>query len=78
MKETLEILSKWGVTGGCVIALFWFNGRLNNVETKLYDCWEERIERNDLRKDNPPYVLPERAVAILPNEIKIKRDESKV
>jgi len=75
MKETLEILSKWGVTGGCVIALFWFNTRLNNVETKLYDCWEQRIQRFDMRRDNPPYIEPNQVVGILPNEIKIKRVE---
>tara|TARA_R110000772_G_scaffold268028_1_gene393900 strand:- start:150 stop:359 length:210 start_codon:yes stop_codon:yes gene_type:complete len=68
MEKTLEIIKKWGVTGCLVVALFWMNGRLNGLETKLYDCYEKRV----LKAYVDSFVDSE-LIAVKPKELKIKK-----
>jgi hypothetical protein len=42
---TLENIEKYGVNALMFIAIIWMNNRLNEVERRLYDCMEKRIER---------------------------------
>ena len=76
MGETLAIINKWGVTAVMAIAIVWFNARLNSVEDKLYDCYEKRLVSKNIKTGYNYEVLP-RQVAILPNEIKIEKDDKR-
>jgi hypothetical protein len=76
---TLELIlkgvQKYGVTGVLCIVLFWMNSRLNNVEAKLYNCYEQQIIRQWSRNANNDIEIPNRIFAILPNyKIRIKRE----
>ena len=73
MKETLDIINKYGITAIMAIAIVWFNSRLNDVETKLYDCWEAQIISSRIKTSNYNFNNS-RPVAVLPQEIKIKRE----
>jgi len=42
---TLENIEKYGVNALMFIAIIWLNARLNQVESRLYDCMEKRVER---------------------------------
>lgn len=78
MKEALEVLNKYGISAGMVIALIWMNSRLNLVEDRLYDCYNEQIIRNRAfnTQDKEIKLMPLQ-VAILPEPIKPKNDRQK-
>lgn len=38
--DVIEAVKKHGATGVMVVALVWMNNRLNVVEDRLYDCYE--------------------------------------
>lgn len=60
MKDTLELIKKYGATAVLLAWLLHTNMRVNDLEAKLYNC----LQNN---KYNPnPAQLP---VAILPKEI---------
>ena len=60
MKDTLELIKKYGATAVLLAWLLHTNMRVNDLEAKLYNC----LQNN---KYNPnPTQLP---VAILPKEI---------
>lgn len=67
MVHTLKILKDWGVTGGLVIALFWMNSRIGEVEYRLYDCYEKRVMHV-----NNGNEVPNKLLAVLPKELKMK------
>jgi hypothetical protein len=46
---TLENIEKYGVNALMFIAIIWMNNRLNEVESRLYDCMEKRVERTTER-----------------------------
>jgi hypothetical protein len=43
MVSALEAINKYGIPAGMAIAIVWFNNRLNVVEERLYDCYEQRV-----------------------------------
>lgn len=75
--ETLKAISTYGVNAVLVIAVVWMSGRVSDVEEKLYDCFQLRIEEkgrfdfsNNLKTSN---FIPIRKVAVLPDELKVVR-----
>jgi hypothetical protein len=65
MITTLEALNKYGIPAGMAIAIVWFNNRLNVVEERLYDCYEQRVftsapvsHRKHVEKDFVFAVIP--------------------
>jgi len=88
MLDTIKIIKDFGVLAICLYAMVWLNSRLTiqeqkteRIEDKLYDCFEDRIKENSFKfpntSDKDQTVVYYRPYAILPNEIKIKKDESK-
>lgn len=42
MLDAFELIKKHGVSAVMFLGLFWMNSRLENVENKLYSCWEAK------------------------------------
>lgn len=70
MTELVTIVKKYGVTGVLCAWLWHTNARLNKVEQALYDCYKESTIRNNA---NSSVRIPERLIAILPNNEKDNR-----
>jgi hypothetical protein len=60
----MELIKKHGATGVLVAWLVWTNMRLDEVETKLYNCLGDTKKQSELNQKDP--VKP---VAILPKEL---------
>ena len=67
MGELVTIVKKYGVTGVLCAWLFHTNARLNKVEQALYDCYKESTIRQGAKQTSS---MPERLIAILPNDKK--------
>lgn len=67
MGELVTIVKKYGVTGVLCVWLWHTENRLNKVETALYDCYKESTIRQGAQQTS---ALPERLIAILPNDKK--------
>jgi hypothetical protein len=82
IQNGLELLKKYGAKDlfFVVAIVFLYNMNAKNelkietIEAKLYDCLEDRAQRNA----NNSYQTPKRLIAILPNEkINIKYARTK-
>ena len=72
MIESYELVKKYGVNALCFLALFWMNSRLENVENKLYSCWEAKaIYQRNLSKEELRNTI--KLIAIVPHDIYTKR-----
>jgi len=71
MTEFVTLIKKYGVTGVLALWLWHTDNRLNKVETALYDCYKEQSFR---QASKTRIDLPERLIAILPNERANKRN----
>lgn len=43
MELSLESVSKLGFNAGLVVAVVWLSNRVNVIEERLYDCYEQRV-----------------------------------
>lgn len=64
-----EYTKKHGTSFLLICAIFWLNNRLSNVESKLYDCLEDKsqLESKKMDKELHEYIP---AFATLPEERK--------
>jgi len=75
LELIIKAVQKYGVTAVLCIVLFWMNTRLDNVEAKLYSCYEEQIIRQWSRKASNDIEIPNRLFAILSTyKMRIKRE----
>jgi hypothetical protein len=74
MTEFVTIIKKYGVTGVLALWLWHTDNRLNKVETALYDCYKEQSFRQATKTR---IDLPEQIFAILPNDKRTNRRNSK-
>ena len=65
-----EYTKKYGTTVLFICAIFWMNNRLSNVEAKLYDCLEDRVQMKAQPIHAPTYHKYEPIYAVLPKETK--------
>lgn len=65
MTELVTIVKKYGVTGVLCAWLWHTDNRLNKVETALYDCYKTQTM---LQSASTRIILPERLLAVLPND----------
>lgn len=72
MTEFVTIVKKYGVTGVLALWLWHTDNRLNKVEDALYDCYKEQSFKQG--SANTHVNIPERLIAILPNEKTYKRN----
>jgi hypothetical protein len=70
MTEFVTIVKKYGVTGVLCLWLWHTDNRLNKVETALYDCYKESTIRQATKTR---INLPEKLLAILPNDKKTNK-----
>jgi hypothetical protein len=82
MKDALELLRKYGARDVFFVASILYlysatvkqENKIEVIEAKLYDCYEDRAQRN-LSKN---YKVPNQLLAILPNEkINIRHTRAK-
>ena len=66
MAEKIEFIRKYGVNGLLVVAVVWMNNRLDKVEEKLYDCYENQIATTNTHEPIVPIKL--KCYAILPEK----------
>jgi hypothetical protein len=64
----IESIKKHGVTGLLCLCLWWMNGRLSDVEEKLYNCLTTS-KAVSASKHEPNHV---QLFAILPDKLKVK------
>lgn len=64
----IESIKKHGVTGLLCICLWWMNGRLSDVEEKLYNCLTASKSSNLFKHEHNHVQL----FAILPDKLKVK------
>ena len=64
MKEFVEVVKQYGATGLLAIIVWWQNDRISNIEAKLYDCLNDRIENSV----NKPISKKDVIYAILPEK----------
>ena len=75
LEVIIKAVQKYGVTGILCIVLFWMNTRLDNVEAKLYRCYEEQIIRQWGSKASNDIEIPIRLLAVLPTcKMRITRE----
>ncbi len=69
--DILEAIKKHGATGIMVVALIWMNNRLNTVEDRLYDCYDDiakpKVSCAPYKHDNMPSSRRD-MVAVLPHD----------
>ena len=73
--QLIEIVKKHGAIGVLCAWLVWTNIRLNNVESKLYLCYD-RILTVDLIQSGKIKIKKPTFYAILPETVKINRKKS--
>lgn len=74
MTELAAITKKYGATGVLACWLWFTNSRVEDLENKLINCYQSqaRIEQLDIRN---MYDVNNPLVAILPEDIQIKRED---
>ena len=78
--ETIKSIKEYGTLAVCVISMYWFSNKLSlqddkieRIENKLYDCFEERIKENlRVNRFGVESAGISKVYAILPEELKIK------
>jgi hypothetical protein len=86
LGSTLEAIKKYGINALMGVALIWMNSRMDKVESKLYECYDDQkdlyIRSNSLRTNNKRdnNITKPILVAVLPNNnrTKSKKDEKDV
>ena len=64
----IESVKKHGVTGLLCVCLWWMNGRLSDVEAKLYNCLTTSKAISATKHEQKHVQL----FAILPDKLKVK------
>jgi len=70
LDKTIEVIKKHGAIGVLCMWLVWMNLRLNTIEEKLFDCYEDRITVSYYEPNHSVGILF--GEAIVPKEITIK------
>jgi hypothetical protein len=68
MSITMDDIAKYGVMPLLIVAIIWMNNRLNEVERRLYDCMEKRIERTTeqpIKREIKYAILPKKQRYVL-------------
>jgi hypothetical protein len=66
----IDLIKKYGVTGVLFLWLLSVNFKVNKLEEKLYDCYEDQIRAATTRT---AHIKRVEVYAVLPNETKIKK-----
>ena len=74
--QILEYAKKQGWNLGFVIVILWMNSRMNEMESRLYHCYET-MQLSEITNSNEDYNYKLTQVAVLPiskeDERRIKR-----
>jgi hypothetical protein len=74
MTELAELAKKYGVTGILCAWLSITTMRVGNLETKLEDCWSERmLEMRNQQRSQQNYIDKAEVYAIIPEKLTIKK-----
>lgn len=68
----IEAAKKHGISVLLILALFWMNNRLSNVEEKLYDCLEDRARMRQVPMSEKKYKHIDPMYAIIPERFRVK------
>jgi hypothetical protein len=73
MIEIAELAKKYGVTGILCAWLSITTIRVGNLETKLEDCWSDRmLEMRNQQRSQQNYIDKAEVYAIIPEKLTIK------
>ena len=74
MTELAELAKKYGVTGILCAWLSITTMRVGNLETKLEDCWNDRMfEIRNQQKSENNYIEKLHVYAVIPEKLTIKK-----
>lgn len=74
MNEIAELTKKYGVTGVLCAWLSITTMRVGNLETKLEDCWSDRMfEIRNQQRSEQKTELPSQIYAVIPEKVTIKK-----
>jgi len=71
-EKILDLTVKFGVVPLMFYWIIVLDRKLTTVESRLYDCYEDRIQVQPLSDNKPKEV--KQLIAVLPNEVKIKHE----
>ena len=73
MNEIAELTKKYGVTGVLCAWLSITTIRVGNLETKLEDCWSDRMfEIRNQQRSEQKYLYKDQVYAVIPEKVTIK------
>lgn len=81
LGATLSAIKKYGVNALMAIALIWMNNRVDKVEDKLYECYDDqkdmyfRSNAMNNSKHNDTIVKPILVAALPNNRTKTKKND---
>jgi len=73
-EKLLDYSVKFGVLPFMMYLIFITRTDLKEVKERLYDCYEDRITNQPIQRSK--FAEPSNIFAILPCEIKVKKDKS--
>lgn len=74
MSELAIITKKYGVTGVLCAWLSITTLRVSNLETKLEDCWSDRmVEIQNKQQSEEKYEFKQHLYAVIPEKVTIKK-----
>lgn len=77
-EKVLDLGVKFGVVPFMFYQIFVLNGKLDKVEERLYDCYEDRLVTAHDRPTDPFFEMISKQVAILPcDEIRSSKNTRK-
>ncbi len=77
MTELAELTKKYGVTGILCAWLSITTMRVSNLETKLEDCWSDRMfEIRNQQKSENNYIEKVQVYAVIPDKLTIKKQKA--
>jgi hypothetical protein len=77
MTELAELAKKYGVTGILCAWLSITTMRVGNLETKLEDCWNDRMfEIRNQQKSENNYIEKVHVYAVIPEKLTIKKQKA--
>lgn len=72
--ENIKALKDYGLLAALVFVVTWQNNRINEIERRLYECFEARMQPKLIRHESQQEKKD--LYAILPEPIRLKKEKA--
>lgn len=73
METALKLLKEYGINAVLAFGLLYMNHRVSNLEEKLFDCYEARINQSLWANNDSQAIDNNRSYAVLVQEPKVRK-----